>query len=233
MYGLTCWPGKQVAPEIWEWVRPQGPSSATVDFLLPVPEFAAGRGAQLVDTSIPYLQSDSPVLVYGALRGLSRIALPLDSPVSADVRARAGDAMIRAADHIIQVDPENINEYAAHLGQVQDERAHDLLWDLVNRRIGDEQALIALTWRKSHTDLPRLAQLPLQPTKGDPLDSKFASLPYALHNAYGEAAIPYLDTLLDRSPYTWVRTNCARELMLASRPEGFAFVADSIANTRL
>ena len=141
--------------------------------------------------------------------------------------------MIRAAGNIIQVDPANINEYVSRLGQVQDERAHDLLWDLVNRRVGYEQALIALTWRKSLPDLPKLAKLPLQPAEGKPLDYQFASLPYALHNAYGDAAIPYLDTLLERSEYTWVRTNCARELILASRPEGFAFVADAIANNRL
>jgi len=233
MYGLTYWPQQQAAEKIWEWVRAQGPSSATVDFLLHVPDFAKTRGPELADISIPYLQSNSPVLVNGALRALSGIVLPQDSQVSLDLRTRTADAMIRAAGNIIQVDPANINEYVSRLGQVQDERAHDLLWDLVNRRVGYEQALIALTWRKSLPDLPKLAKLPLQPAEGRPLDYQFASLPYALHNAYGDAAIPYLDTLLERSEYTWVRTNCARELILASRPEGFAFVADAIANNRL
>jgi hypothetical protein len=38
--------------------------------------------------------------------------------------------------------------------------------------------------------------------------------------------------MLERSEFTPVRTNCARELIQAGRPEGFAFVADAIANSR-
>ena len=71
MYGLTYWPQQQAAEKIWEWVRAQGPSSATVDFLLHVPDFAKTHGPELADISIPYLQSNSPVLVNGALRALS------------------------------------------------------------------------------------------------------------------------------------------------------------------
>jgi hypothetical protein len=153
--------------------------------------------------------------------------------VGPELRARAGDALVRAVEHAMRVDPENANEYVAALGQVPEERAHDLLRELVNRRGGGfGQALIVLTWRKSPTDLPKLAQLALEPMKNNALDHEFTSLPYALHNGYGDAAIPYLDTLLERSEFTFVRTNCARELILAKRPEGFAFVADWIANAR-
>jgi hypothetical protein len=231
MYGLTYWPADQVGPKLWEWIRTQGPSDATVDFFLHLKEFSRPHVAELAEVSIPYLQSNSPVLVYGALDALATIALPLDSPLNPDIRARAGDAMVRAAGHIIPLDPENTNQYVADLGQLQDQRSHDLLWDLVNRRRpGYGQALIALTWRKSLPDLPKLAQLALQPANGSALDRELASLPYALHNSFGDAAIPYLDTMLERSEYTWVRIECARELILANRPEGFAFWKDAIAN---
>jgi hypothetical protein len=233
MYGLTYWPADQVAPKLWEWIRAHGPSDATVDFFLHLKDFSAPHAAELAEVSIPYLQSNSPVLVYGALRALAAIVLAPDSRASPDLRSRAGAAMIRAADHILPLDPENTNQFVADLGQLQDERSHDLLWDLVNRHgPGYGQALIALSWRKSLPDLPKLAQLALQPANGRPLDYEFGSLPYALHNAYGDAAIPYLETMLQRSEFTWVRTNCARELIRAGRPEGFAFVADAIANNR-
>jgi len=231
-YGLTYWPADQVGPKIWEWIRAQGPSDATVDFFLHLKDFSAPHAAELAELSIPYLQLNSAVLVYGALRVLSAIVLPADSGASPDVRARAGDAMIRAAEHIIQIDPENVNEFVADVGQLRDERAHDLLWDLANRRVGHGQALIALTWLKSLPDLSKLAQLTLQPASRLERGYEFASLPYALHNAFGDAAIPYLDSMLERSEFTWVRTNSARELMLASRSEGFAFVADAISNGR-
>ena len=57
-------------------------------------------------------------------------------------------------------------------------------------------------------------------------------LPYALRNAYGEAALPYLETALKNSHYIWVRTNCARELMLAGRHSGFAFVDEAITSNK-
>jgi hypothetical protein len=233
MYGLTYWSADEVAPKLWEWIRAQGPSDATVDFFLHLKEFSAPHTAELAELSIPYLQSNSPVLVYGALRALSAIVLPADSSASPDLRARAGDAMIRAAGHIIPLDPENTNQFVADLGQLKDERSHDLLWDLVNRhRPGFGQALFALAWRKSPADLPKLAQLTLQPANGRPLDYEFGGLPNALHYAYGDASIPYLETMLQRSEFTWVRTNSSRELIQAGRPEGFAFVADAIANNR-
>jgi hypothetical protein len=233
MYGLTYWPADQVGPKIWQWIRAQGPSDATVDFFLHLKEFSAPHAAELAEVSIPYLQSNSAVLVYGALRALSATVLPPDSGASPDLRARAGDAMIRAADHILPLDPENTNQFIADVGQLRDERSHGLLWDLVNRHgPGFGQALSAITWRKSPPDLPKLAQLTLQPANGHSLDYEFSSLPSSLHHAYGDAALPYLDTMLERSEFTRVRTDCARELILANRPEGFAFFADAIANNR-
>jgi hypothetical protein len=232
MYGLTYWPEQQAAPKTWELMRSRGPSDAIVDFLVHVREFTATHAEQMIESSIPFLQSDSVVLMHGAVKAISRIALPADSQVSADVRTRAGDAMIRAADHIIHVDRQNLNDYIADLAQVHDPRVHDLLWDLVNRRVGYEQALIALSWLKSPEDLPKLAQLALQPANGRALEYDVASLPYALHNAYGDSAIPYVERMVERSEYTWVRTNGARELVLAGRPTGFAFMADAIENAR-
>ncbi len=85
-------------------------------------------------------------------------------------------------------------------------------------------------WRKSLPDLAKLAQLTLEASNGQAGDYEFSSIPDALHNAFGDAAIPYLVTMLQRSEYARVRTASARELILAGRPEGFAFVADAIAN---
>jgi len=115
---------------------------------------------------------------------------------------------------------------------IKDDRASSVLWDFVGRNVARGQAVIALTWRHSQADLPKLAQLTLAPANGHNLDAELSSLPYALRRNYGEAAIPYLETMLERSELTWVRTESARELMLAGRPTGFAFMVDAIENTR-
>ncbi|MFN0106034.1 MAG: hypothetical protein ACKV2U_28590, partial [Bryobacteraceae bacterium] len=110
---------------------------------------------------------------------------------------------------------------------VQDERARTALWDFVQRGIAKGQALIAITWRKDPRDLPRLGSLLAAPAN-DPVAAGLYSLSYAMRNAYGDAALPSLETALLKSGYVGVQTDCARELMLAGRPSGFAFAAQAI-----
>lgn len=225
--GLTYWPEAVAAAKVWEWMRAEGPSDAAVRFLLHAKAFAAAHANELVDVSMPYLQSNSPVLALGALRAVTGFALAKDALASSATRDRAGDALVSSLEHDMAVDRENTNEYVAALGQVTSESAHRMLWDIVNRGgAGREQALMALTWHSSAADLPKLAQLALE--SGSRYE--FAGVPYALHHAYGAAAIPYLKMLIDRSGIAAVRADCARELILAKQPEGFAFVADAIAN---
>lgn len=93
-FGLTYWPADQVAAEIWEIVRAHGPSDSAVDLLFRAPSFARAHAAELLEAAIPYLESNSPVLAEGAARALNWIALS-DAGVSADVRARATEALRR------------------------------------------------------------------------------------------------------------------------------------------
>ena len=67
---------------------------------------------------------------------------------------------------------------------------------------------------------------------GDPMNRELASIPYALRNSYGEAAIPFLEAGVKESEYVWVRVNCARELVLAARPAGFAFIVDAMEGNK-
>ena len=117
MYGLTYWPDSQVAPKLWEWILAEGPTDATIGYFLHLRNFAAEHTTQLIEASIPYLQSNSPVVVYGALYVLSIMASPPDSPIGPYLRLRACDAMIRAKDHIIQVNPEDPNSFITRLAQ--------------------------------------------------------------------------------------------------------------------
>jgi hypothetical protein len=88
MYGLTYWPDSQIAPQLWDWMRAQGPTDVTVRYFLHLKDFAALHSSELVEASIPYLQSDSPVLVEGALDVLSQ-----DWLLAPDVRLRACEAL--------------------------------------------------------------------------------------------------------------------------------------------
>jgi hypothetical protein len=213
---LAYWPQSEADARVDRELSSRGPSDMTVEGTLQ-------RHPGMLALVLPYLKSDDPALLRGALTGVARwvYAHPAD--------AQAETALIAAAEHVIAAgDEQTVINYAAALGTVRDPRAGTLLWNLVQRNVAREQALIAISWRKDPRDLPRLAALLESPAAGDPLSYKLASLPYALRNSFGDAALPYLESALKNSDFVWVRTNCARELILAGRPSGFAFAAQAI-----
>uniref|UniRef100_Q01Q32 Uncharacterized protein n=1 Tax=Solibacter usitatus (strain Ellin6076) TaxID=234267 RepID=Q01Q32_SOLUE len=213
---LAYWPQAEADARVDRELPARGPSDMTVEGTLQ-------RHPEMLALVLPYLKSNDPTLLRGVLTGVSRwiYAHP------ADVQAET--ALIAAAEHVIaSSDEQTVVNYAAALGTVRDPRAGALLWNLVQRNVAREQALIAISWRKDPRDLPRLAALLESPAAGDPLSYKLASLPYALRNSFGDAALPYLESALKNSEFVWVRTNAARELILAGRPSGFAFVAQAI-----
>jgi hypothetical protein len=57
-------------------------------------------------------------------------------------------------------------------------------------------------------------------------------LPYAFYHSYGDAALPVLESVLQKTVYVFVQTNCAEQLVLAGRESGFAFIAQAIEQHR-
>jgi hypothetical protein len=183
--GLAYWPDDAVTRRLTELLHTRGPSDVVVERTFRTP------GA--VDFILPYLQSDNPLLVRGAIAGVNQLFLVEPPVLSPEARARAGDALISASENVLRDgDPQTGNSYASVLGGVHDPRARDLLWDFVKRNVLTEQSLIAITWFKDPADLPRLAALLEAPANGDPMQRTYAALPYSIHRAYGDAALPVL-----------------------------------------
>jgi hypothetical protein len=173
------------------------------------------------------------VYVYGATIGVTRLLFSDPPLVSAEVRARAEDALISAAENVLRNgDSQTGIYYAAALGGVHDPRARGLLWSFVDRDVVTEESLIAISWFKNPADLPRLAGLLESPAHGDPMQTALASIPYAIHNGYGDAALPVLESAIRKSGYVWVQTACARELVMAGRKSGFAFISQAIEQNK-
>jgi hypothetical protein len=218
---LAYWPEDEANARVDREAAVRGPSDTTIEGTL-------RRHPEMLPLILPYLKSDNPALLRGAVTGASRFnyAHPAESA--------AGAALVAAAEHVIRAaDPQTVIEFAAALGSVRDERAGILLWDLVRRNIARGQALIAISWRKDPRDLPRLGALLEGAVSGGSISADLGSLPYALRNSYSDAALPYLERALTKSEYDRVRTGCARELILAGRSSGFAFVAAAIEQKRL
>jgi len=169
----------------------------------------------------------------GALIGLDSLLRTDRSGKGAGVAARAESAILAAAEGVVKIgDPELASSFATTLGAVQDPRASDLLWSFVRHGVAREQSLSVITWRKDVRDLARLGSLLIEPASGDLLQTELSSLPSALRNAYGEAALPFLEAGVQKSRYVFVRTGCARELVLAGRGLGFSFIVDAIEGNR-
>jgi hypothetical protein len=222
---LGYWSENEINRYLTDLLRKRGPSDVIVEQTF--------RSPGAVDFLLPHLRSHDPVLLRGAIIGVSRL-LYADPPLlSAQARSGAESALISAAETVLRIgDTQTANDYASTLGGVHDPRARDLLWNFVERDVHTEQSLIAITWFKNPGDLPRLASLLEAPAKGDTMQGTYSSLPYAIHRAYGDAALPVLESAIQKSGYVWVQTNCARELVLAGHKSGLAFIAQAIEQNK-
>jgi hypothetical protein len=216
---LRYWTEDEVRRHLTASYLSQGPSDVIVDDPIQL-------SPELLVKAAPYLQSSDRVLLRGAVRAATRLQWKQPTPAMEQ-------AMLDAAEHIVRTaDEQTVTEYVAALGSVKDDRGKKLLWDLVSRGVATEQALIAITWRKDLGDLPRLSAILEGPLREDKMNRQLSSLPYALRNSYGRAALPYLETALKNSRSVWILESCARELILAGRHSGFAFAVDAITTNK-
>ncbi len=230
---LSYWPGEQASKAVLAGILAQGPSEDSARLLWFSREMITTAEMEAaVQVALPYLKSDSAVSLKGAIDVVQGIALGEKSQIGGALKKRAADALIDAEGHVVALGSREIaNTYAAALGSMKDDRAGKILWSFVERNIAHEQAIIALAWLHSPADLPKLAPMAF-PATVQTGDSGPTSLPGALRSSYGNAALPYIEEMLQRSPYVFVRTASARELVNAGRPSGFAFIVDAIEQNR-
>ena len=222
---LGYWSEDEINRYLTDLLRKRGPSDVIAEQTF--------RNPGAVDFVLPHLRSQNPVLFRGAIIGVTRLLFADPTLLSAQVRSGAEAALISASENALRIgDAQTVHDYVSALGGVHDPRARDLLWNFVERDVQTDQSLIAITWFKNPADLPRLASLLEAPAKGDTLQGTYSSLPYAIHRAYGDAALPVLESAIQKSGYIWVQTNCARELVLAGHKSGLAFIAQAIEQNK-
>jgi hypothetical protein len=189
----------------------------------------------LVRTVLPYLHSREDWQVAATLKMLGFLVHPgaFHWPPGSQIPEQSDQAVLAAAPELIGKGPGVSQILAEYLGGIKSHSSRELLWQVADRpEPAHEQALIALTWIGDPLDLPRLAELLIKPGDADKYGRNLASLPYPLVRAYGDAAVPYLEQAVSDSPYVFVRTQSAEELVLRGRPVAFRFFLDAIENGR-
>jgi hypothetical protein len=206
--GLYYWPEESASIKLFALLHAKGPSDTLIDFLTVQPRFR--DSAEIVEASLPFLESDSPVLLGGAVAALR--------PASRDNPAIL-EALLRSAEHVIsRADSQTASDLAQMLAATKDPRAHALLQSLLEK--GHSQVASGLLPFGDPADLPGLSSL-LTDLAGGPVADD-------LYRIYGDAAIPYLERALAGSPGRFTAQHIARKLIAIGDPAGFQYAVRAI-----
>jgi hypothetical protein len=218
---MDYWPDAVAEPHLLEALRSNGPSPVIVQRL-------KSSTIDLANAAQKYLFSDDPLLFQGAIVAAG-IVLGKDSPISPELRSFVGQRLIAAATgNIHRADGQTTNDLISLLGAVHPDRTRDVLWQLADSHVGAEQALIAIAWQKNPEDLPRIAAYVVAAPNEAPTGASYSSIPYAMHNNFGDASLPWLREVLDKAQVPQIRHTCAEELMRAGDAAGFRFALDEM-----
>jgi hypothetical protein len=218
-HGLSYWPEDSTSAKLLALLHTKGPNDELVRFLLQQPEFGPAHHAEIVAACLPYLESDSPVAIDGALTALQW-------PPAAE--PAVFEAMLRAAEDIVpRADAQTRNNLLQALAGPtsaprNDPRVHVLLRKFLDQ--GYDVAAQPLLSFRDPDDLPRLGGV-LAAVKADPLPYR----PELLYQAFGSAAVPYLETALRASPGRFSERDIALQLMAAGDSVGFQYALRVIA----
>jgi hypothetical protein len=224
---LVMFDDRLLRREMTRLVREKGPTEEIARILGREDLFEGGHQAFLKILP-PFLKSSSPLAQAGALQYL--VWGPNhDWGKTPEFQEQLKSMVLTAAPNVLAGgDARPQQMLAEDLGSIKSDASRDLLWKMIETGKADEQSRIALTWIGDARDLPRLAGLLTKTDPADTYGNKNSSLAYSIHRAYGDAALSYLKQAARGTKQIWVRTSCARELVLAGQPEGFHYLLSAI-----
>jgi len=228
---LAKFPANVSAPLVLESLHRRGPVDGIAYFVSWHAAWFQDRRDEIVKTAVSFLRSNDNAVIEGALRMLG-FAHAFDW--KGDTTAlRSADRAVEAAGPGLMTRGDTVaRALAVYLPVIKSAASRDLLWAIEQRPAEREQALIALTGIADPADLSKIGDLLVQPGNKDSRGTDLSGLPYQLVRAFGDASIPYLQRAMAESPYVWVRTQSAEQLVLKGRVEGFEFFLDAITANR-
>ena len=232
---LRFFPEGDIRSQVLDMLHLRGPNEGLAYVMSWHASWFQDRKEDIVRTVLPYLHSREDWQVAATLKSLVFLVHlgNFHWPQDSQIPAQSDQAVLAAAPELIGRSPGVSQLLAEYLGGIKSHSARELLWQVAERpEPAHEQALIALTWIGDAQDLPRLSELLIKPGDADNYGRDLASLPYSLVRAYGDTAVPYLERAVSDSPYVFVRTQSAEELVLRGRPVGFRFFLDAVEKDR-
>lgn len=181
LYALYSFEDAMIASAVPGLIRRRGPTPDLAYLISWRRDLFQPHAPDLVNATLPYLQSAVPLAVAGALKTLEFLQEHYDWSRHPEMPGVMDGAVLNDAGALAaRGGPDTLRQLAEYLGGVKSDPSREMLWRLVENRAAREQALIALTWIADPRDLPRLGKY------------NDGSLDYHLNRAYGQAAAPYL-----------------------------------------
>ena len=126
---LDWWSEAEVERRLAEAIRTRGPSDVVIG------RYSTRPAPELIDPMLPYLQSDNPVLLRGALLGLGWLLRTDTDRKPGGVETRAESAILAATEHVVKLgNPEMVSNLAVTLSVVHNDRARDILLEFRRAR---------------------------------------------------------------------------------------------------
>ena len=216
MNGLSYWPEDSTSRRLLALLHTKGPSDELVRFLMRQPDLRSAHSAEIAETSLPFLESDSAVAIDGAITALGQAGV--DNSTIRDIALRSVERIVSRED------VQNRGSLLQIMARTKDERVHRLLRKLVEA--DHDLAVSDFVSFGDPGDLPTLGTILKAPGPGG--GERFAYLPELLYKTYGKAAVPYLRTALPDAPGRFTQRNIAIQLMAAGDAAGFQFALDAL-----
>jgi hypothetical protein len=234
---LGAFPRDRVRDLVFELLLKRGPT----DNLAQLVSYHAfgldsdpGRRAQLVRSSFDYLRPSDPAQAAAAIKMIRYIVHLRPNQVDSQLAALADSKVLQAAPAIIAAKNDDaMRELSLYL-EFGGPDAHLFIWQIAESSSdAANQARNAILFHPEPGDLGKLEAMLLQSgNDSDPNGMNLAGLPRGLMGAFGDNADPTLRRLIKNSPYVWVRTSSAKELLQKNDPAALHFFLDALINNR-
>jgi hypothetical protein len=225
---LTMFDDALLTKQLTQMIREKGPTEEIARILDGKEDLFEGGHQAFVAALPTFLHSPSPLVQAGALQYLVW-EQNHDWGKTPEFQNQRSALVLNIALAVLEHSDAHLQQLLAlALGSIKTDASRDLLWKMIESGTSEEQSRIAITWVGDSRDLPRLAGLLTRTDPADPYGRMSSSLPYSLHRAYGDASLPWLKQAARDAKQIFVRTSCAKELVLADQPEGFKYLLQAM-----
>jgi len=216
-----------------QYIKEHGPDAEVGEFVSMARRHAWSRRKEFVDLVAPYLKSDNPDKVAGAIEVLLRFRTYHPMSHWGDFEKENQEffdgldtVVYEQLEHLHSLKSDQVyHRLAIYLGCTRTAEAKRQLLMIVESPVAKdskEQALICLAWHRDPKDMDVLFPYMLE-------DSTAArSLPYHFRNSYGEASIPYLKKALVESKSATTQLEAAFQLVHLRVPDGFKYLRNTL-----